>query len=499
MTRVAIYARISSDREETELGIERQIDSCQALADRLGFTVVATYADNNISAFTGKRRPQWEKLKTAIGDGSIDGIVCWGIDRLYRRPIELEHLMDLLERRRTLFIHPVNASKVDLNTTDGRNQARLAVVFANHESERKSERLVLQREQAAANGLWNGGRVPLGYKKHPTKRGHLLIHPGEARALRQIAKMVLADKSLYACYTYWLKVTGRTIAQNTLKNALLSPTITGFRVHLPQRDRVKEAIRDLYRDSSFLDKHTLHKATAWSPILQYDEWLRVRGKLQRPEEYERRAQGKLSRLAGVLYCGVCGVKLGFDGKSYRCSVTGTNGTPGGHVGIQAEKTCMLVEGLMLEWLQSTETELSPPVVSLVDRTGESNELQQRIQRNKDMYEAGEIAALDELRARNEPLRVRLRELAKAQAMHDAAHNLVSNKKMMLDQWDELDGDQQRAAMKTAMKVYIMPASKRGNVFDTDRLVPIYLNTGKKEPALSELPAIQAKQRALSAP
>jgi DNA invertase Pin-like site-specific DNA recombinase len=494
MTTVAIYARISSDREETELGTDRQVEACQALADKLGYIVSDTYVDNNFSAYTGKRRPRWEDLKKVVADGSIDGIVCWGIDRLYRRPIELEYLLNLLDRRRDLFIHPVNASQVDLNSTDGRNQARLAVVFANHESERKSERLVLQRAQAAANGMWNGGKVPLGYKKHPTKKGHLLINQVEARALRQIAQMIIGNKSLYSCYRFWMEATGKTISQNTLRNALLSPTIVGLRLHIPQRDRTKDAMRDLYRDSAFLEKHNFFKATAWRPVLQYDDWVRVRNKLQRPEGYERRASGELSKLAGVLYCGVCGVKLGFDGKAYRCSVTGTNGTPGGHVGIQAVKTCLVVEGLMLEWLKSSGTELTPLVVPQADRTSDLNDLQQRIQRNKDMYEAGEIASTDELRTRNEPLRVRLRQLKQEDDADASVRALWSGKKTMLDEWGNLDSDQQRAAMKVAMKVYIMPATQRGNVYDIDRIVPIYLNTGKKLPRLEDLPSIQARQR-----
>ena len=46
----AIYARISRDREGAGLGVERQEADCRALAERLGWDVVAVYVDNDISA-----------------------------------------------------------------------------------------------------------------------------------------------------------------------------------------------------------------------------------------------------------------------------------------------------------------------------------------------------------------------------------------------------------------------------------------------------------------
>ncbi|MFJ5695809.1 recombinase family protein [Arthrobacter sp. NPDC093125] len=56
--KVAIYARISSDREQSELGVERQVEACKN-SRNAGFSVEGVYVDNNISAFTGKVRPQW--------------------------------------------------------------------------------------------------------------------------------------------------------------------------------------------------------------------------------------------------------------------------------------------------------------------------------------------------------------------------------------------------------------------------------------------------------
>jgi site-specific DNA recombinase len=54
--RAAIYCRISQDRAGAGLGVERQREDCAALADRLGWNVVETFTDNDLSAYSGKPR-----------------------------------------------------------------------------------------------------------------------------------------------------------------------------------------------------------------------------------------------------------------------------------------------------------------------------------------------------------------------------------------------------------------------------------------------------------
>jgi DNA invertase Pin-like site-specific DNA recombinase len=56
-TRFAIYSRISCDRVGAGLGVERQQQDCKKLVAQLGGQLVATYSDNDISAYSGKHRP----------------------------------------------------------------------------------------------------------------------------------------------------------------------------------------------------------------------------------------------------------------------------------------------------------------------------------------------------------------------------------------------------------------------------------------------------------
>jgi hypothetical protein len=95
----AVYLRISSDPSGQALGVARQREDCVALCAAKGWTPVE-YVDNDVSASSGKKRPGYERMLTDIRDGRIGAVVAWDLDRLHRRPIELEAFMDLADAHR---------------------------------------------------------------------------------------------------------------------------------------------------------------------------------------------------------------------------------------------------------------------------------------------------------------------------------------------------------------------------------------------------------------
>ena len=107
----AIYTRISFDRTGEGLGVERQQTDCQALADRLGWTVVGRFDDNDLSAMSAATRPGFEALLDAIKRGEVNAVLCWQPDRLYRRVADLARLLDLPGVQ----IRTVNGGDLDLS------------------------------------------------------------------------------------------------------------------------------------------------------------------------------------------------------------------------------------------------------------------------------------------------------------------------------------------------------------------------------------------------
>ena len=77
--RVAIYSRVSSDRQTTE-NQEREL---HAIAGRLGWIVVKVYRDQGISGSKGREgRPAFDALCKDASRRQFDLIAAWSVDRL---------------------------------------------------------------------------------------------------------------------------------------------------------------------------------------------------------------------------------------------------------------------------------------------------------------------------------------------------------------------------------------------------------------------------------
>ncbi|MFH8717217.1 recombinase family protein [Streptomyces zaomyceticus] len=168
VVRCFIYARISEDREGAGLGIERQVEDCEALAEQLSgrdveYRVDRIFQDNDLSAYSGKPRPDYTDMLAALREGEGDCVLAWHTDRLHRSPSELEEYIDVCEPRR-VDTRTAKAGHLDLTTATGRMIARQLGVQARYEVERMIERQRRKRDQMAERGEFFGGRRPFGYE-----------------------------------------------------------------------------------------------------------------------------------------------------------------------------------------------------------------------------------------------------------------------------------------------------------------------------------------------
>src|SRR3954471_21164706 len=90
---VAVYARISQDRDGDGQGVKRQVADCRAEAARRGWPVAEVYVDDDVSAYSGKVRPAYARLVVDLADGHRDAVIVWHLDRLHRSLMELEHFV----------------------------------------------------------------------------------------------------------------------------------------------------------------------------------------------------------------------------------------------------------------------------------------------------------------------------------------------------------------------------------------------------------------------
>lgn len=92
------------------------------------------YVDNDLSAYSGKLRPAYERLLADLLAGLRDAVLVVDQDRLTRHPAELEGFIDLADRHGIALANV--SGDVDLGTSDGRFRARIMGAVARQESER---------------------------------------------------------------------------------------------------------------------------------------------------------------------------------------------------------------------------------------------------------------------------------------------------------------------------------------------------------------------------
>lgn len=148
---VAIYARISKDRTGDELGVNRQLQDCRAEAERRGWHVAEEYVDDDLSAYTGKKRPAYERMLLDLSEGRRDGVIVWHMDRLHRRPIELERFVDTCTRSGVRDGVTLSGD-IDLAKGDGLLMAHLLSAVAANESDSKRRRGQRKAREIAESG-----------------------------------------------------------------------------------------------------------------------------------------------------------------------------------------------------------------------------------------------------------------------------------------------------------------------------------------------------------
>ncbi len=320
---VGVYVRISSDPLLLRDGVERQRDDCLDECERQGWNVGDVYEDNDLSAYKGDVRPEFERMLRDLRSGEIGGVVFWHLDRLTRRPRELEDFIDVCEEHDVHPVHSVTGGALDLSTSSGRSMARVSIAFAALESEHKGERIRRSLQQKAERGEPHGGVHPYGYEK-----GGMLIVPKEAAVIEKMADRVLAGQSVMSV-TKWLNDSDIPSRQGvgwsapTVRNILTNPRYVGRRIH--NGVDVGEA--------------------AWPPILDEDTFHVLGSKFaQQASDYGGLPRTRRYLLPGLLRCGLCKQPLssfsrknrdGSPAPAYRCWKHGNNQKSCGGVTIGA--------------------------------------------------------------------------------------------------------------------------------------------------------------------
>lgn len=321
--RAAIYCRISEDGSGLEAGVDRQRKDCLAFVQAKGIELVGEpIVDNDVSAsrFSRRARPGWQEVMALLADGAIDTIVGWHADRLYRRPVELEHLIAMADRGE-VFLHTPNG-ELDLSRADDRFRARIEASVAAKSSDDTSRRLKDERRHRR-----EAGKFPIGGNVYGWRHGGEQV-AAEAEVIREMADRVLAGETT-----------------NSIAQALNARGVTARGDRPWTLARVTRTLRASRHAGLVTYQGELVGEGDWTPIIDRATWDRLQRELDRRADRHRypRRRGLLS---GLVTCSLCGSVMVRSGKPAYLLCKRDVGRGGcGGLGILAE----VVEDVVTKW------------------------------------------------------------------------------------------------------------------------------------------------------
>jgi DNA invertase Pin-like site-specific DNA recombinase len=461
-TRVAIYARISQDRSGDALGVTRQLEDCRAEAKRRGWTVAEEYIDDDVSAYSGKARPAYDRMLRDIENGERDAIIAWHSDRLHRQPLESERFIAACERAGVTDVATLSGD-IDLAKGDGLLMARLMVAVAANESDSKKRRGKRKALEIAESGRpVMGGPRPFGFL--PDRVTH---DPAEASVIREVAARVLAGEPLQSV-ARWLEaegvrtVGGRPWRTSTIRNFLTNPRYWGMRVHNGQ---------------------VIGEGT-WEPIITPEQGERLVRLLMDPARRTNRTARRYL-LSGMLRCGLCGGTLHSAPKNqvrrYGCSM-GADVRGCGRIYIYAEMLEGFLAKAILMRLDTPEmlAELNRAPAGNEEAVAVAEQIEADTARKKSLAEDwadGLISRDDWLNAnaRIEPRLVANHAALARLTQRDKVAAYAGHGKELRERWDSLNLSRQVAIVKAVLDhAVILPATTPGRRgLDPDRVEPVW--------------------------
>jgi site-specific DNA recombinase len=346
---VAVYTRLSQDRDGEKRSTTRQEQDCRALAKARGWKVAEVFKDSDRSAYNGKERPAFDAMVAAIERGDVQGVVAWKVDRLGRRTAEVVSLIGRVNKRGGFL---ATCDGLDSSTPVGKSVMQIASVFAEMESDANSTRTSRAKLQAARDGRPSGGgRRPFGYKA-----GGLELAPKEVAHIRDAVAEILAGGSLRTIVNRWNRKAVRTSEGNDWQPASLRRLLMGGRI---------AGLR--YYQGELMGEAT------WPAIIDRTQHERLRAILGDPRRRTSSPTARSYLLTGFLHCGRCGEPLVAarrpDGvRTYACR-SQKRGEGCGGVRVVAEPLEALIVEAVLQRLDSPQLAKIRSKASKADTSG----------------------------------------------------------------------------------------------------------------------------------
>ena len=302
LTPAALYARVSSDRQDVDLSVSAQLRALRDYARANGYSVAREYVDEAESGRVADR-PEFRKM---IEEGSqpkapFEVILVWKFSRFTRKR---EHAVAFKSMLRRKGIRVVSITEHADDSPTGKLMEAIIESVDEFYSENLAEDVVRGMREAASRGFFLGSKAPFGYKRVKVSDGvkdrpTLEVDPATAPVVREIFERSLQGNGLKeickALNDRGVTNRGKRWYKGGLHYLLNNEAYTGTAVW--GRTTKGEKAQDPVRVEG-----------AWPALVSMEMFDDVQQAMRdRAPKVQRPARvGSRFLLSGLLKCGVCG-------------------------------------------------------------------------------------------------------------------------------------------------------------------------------------------------
>ena len=162
-TPVALYARVSSDRQDVDLSVAAQLRALRDHAGKNGHVVVREYVDEAESGWVDDR-PQFNRMieEARSPDAAFREILVWKFSRFTRKR---EHAVAYKSMLRKRGVRVVSITENADDTPTGKLLEGIIESVDEFYSENLAQEVRRGMREAASRGFWVASRTPFGYSR----------------------------------------------------------------------------------------------------------------------------------------------------------------------------------------------------------------------------------------------------------------------------------------------------------------------------------------------
>lgn len=127
----------------------------------MGIDEFQIFEDDGYSA-KNTDRPNFQEMMNRVRAGEFSHVIVWKVDRISRNLLDFAAMYEELKEHRVTFIS-MN-EQFDTSTAIGEAMLKIILIFAELERNMTSERVTGIMLDRAESGLWNGARMPVGFR-----------------------------------------------------------------------------------------------------------------------------------------------------------------------------------------------------------------------------------------------------------------------------------------------------------------------------------------------